>query len=145
MEKVIMVDQSHIGTVFEPFEAEVEKGAIIKFADAIGDGNPLYSDGKEDLEAPPTFGTTFRPPKGFLQVFQDLDIDLTRVLHGEEEYEYFKPIKPGDLLTCQTIVSNVYEKSGKSGGMTFVTMETECNNASGELVLIQRSTTVVRH
>lgn len=140
-----MVDQGHIGTVFEPFEAEVEKGAIIKFADAIGDGNPLYSDGKGDMEAPPTFGTTFRPVEGFLHVFQDLDIDLTRVLHGEEEYEYFKPIKPGDLLTCQTRVSNVYEKSGKSGGMTFVTMETECKNTSEELVLIRRSTTVVRH
>lgn len=139
-----MVDQSHIGKVFDPFEVEVEKGAIIKFADAVGDQNPLYSDRKGDLEAPPTFGTTFRPAEGFFQTFTDLDIDLTKVLHGEEEYEYLKPIKPGDTLVCQTKVANVFEKSGKSGGMDFVVLETECKNPAGELVLIQRGTIVVR-
>lgn len=139
-----MVDTSHIGKVFPPFEAEVEKGAIVKFADAVGDPNPLFSDRKGDMEAPPSFGTTFRDPEGFFKTFRDLDIDLTKVLHGEEEYEYFAPIKPGDVLTCQTKVANVYEKSGKSGNMAFVVMEMECKNPAGKLVLIQRSTIVVR-
>ena len=139
-----MVDTSHIGEVFEPFEEEVEKGAIIKFALAIGDPNPLYNDRKRSLEAPPTFATTFQGPDGFFQIFTDLDIDLTKVLHGEEEYEYFKPIVPGDVITCQTKVADVFEKSGKSGVMTFLVLETECNNQNDELALVKRTTIVVR-
>ena len=139
-----MVAESHIGKVFDPFEVEVEKGAIIKFADAIADPNPRFSNRKTDLEAPPTFGTTFRPEEGFFQTFEDLGVDLTRVLHEEEEYEYFRAIKPGDVLTCKTRVANVYSKLGKSGGMDFVVLETECKDPSGETVLIQRGTIVVR-
>ena len=54
--------QQAIGLEGSPVTVEVEKGAIIKFAQAIGDDNPLFNDEVEarrsrygGLIAPPTF------------------------------------------------------------------------------------------
>lgn len=65
-----MVDRSVIGSKSDVYQFEVEKGAIRKFADAIGDDNPLYHDeeyakqrGYKSLVAPPTFPATFNIPK----------------------------------------------------------------------------------
>ena len=51
-----------IGTESEPVTVDVEKGAILKFAQAIGDENPLWNDEAAarrtrygGLIAPPTF------------------------------------------------------------------------------------------
>ena len=57
-----MIDKSLIGRESEPFVAEVEKNAIRRFAEAIGDPNPIYAEeeaaraaGFPTLVAPPTF------------------------------------------------------------------------------------------
>ena len=54
------IDLSLVGTLSEPFEVEIEKSEIRKFAEAIGDTNPLYRDeayarskGYASLLAPP--------------------------------------------------------------------------------------------
>ena len=54
--------QQAIGLESSPFTTDVEKGAIIKFAQAIGDENPIFNDEAEarkskygGLVAPPTF------------------------------------------------------------------------------------------
>ena len=63
------IDRSLIGAWAEPFIVEVEKGAIRRFADAIGDPNLLYRDedyarrhGYAGILALPTFPISFRPP-----------------------------------------------------------------------------------
>ena len=57
-----------IGVESEPRTSEVEKGAIIKFAEAIGDTNPIYNDEAAAREsryggliAPPTFLRSMNP------------------------------------------------------------------------------------
>jgi acyl dehydratase len=70
-------------------------------------------------------------------------MDLKRVLHGEQEFEYLKPIYAGDVLTAVTKVADIYEKTGSRGGkMTFVVMDTEFTNQKGEKVAISRGVTV---
>ena len=74
-----------------------------------------------------------------------LGINLGRLLHGEEEYEYFKPIHPGDVITCKTKVTDMYDKEKKKKPgtfMEFTVLETEMTNQKGELV-IKASTTLV--
>ena len=69
-----------------------------------------------------------------------LKLDLKRVLHGEQEYEYLKPIYAGDILTAVTKVSDVYEKEGSRGGtMTFIVIDTEFTNQNGEKVAVARN------
>ena len=57
-----MLDQSFIGHEFLSFTAEVEKGRLKFFAQAIGETDPIYTDegaaraaGHPTLPAPPTF------------------------------------------------------------------------------------------
>jgi len=81
------IDRSLIGTWSEPFVVDVEKGAIRKFAEAIGDPNPLYFDerfarqhGYPGLLAPPTFPISFRPP---FEPSWSIALDRRRILAGE--------------------------------------------------------------
>jgi hydroxyacyl-ACP dehydratase HTD2-like protein with hotdog domain len=129
------LDRSIIGHTSEPTVHEVERGAIRKFAEAIGDTTPACVAGEI---APPTFPTTFRG--GLAR----LDLDLKRILHGGEEYEFARPIRAGDLLTVTRRVADAYEKEGSLGVMTFYLIEAEGRDAAGELVYRSRSTIIYR-
>lgn len=129
------VDRSVIGSESEPVVYEVERGALRKFADAIGDPNPAYQRG--DI-APPTYPTTFR-----IKV-PGVDLDPKRILHGGEEYEYMRPIRAGDRLTVVRRVTDTFEKQGSIGHMTFYVVEGEGVDAEGELVFRSRSTIIYR-
>jgi len=143
-----MADKSDIGKTGKPITIHIEYGKIREFAKSIKDPNPIYHDpeyAKKEVGgvmAPPTFLMT-------LAHWDDgegrphVKMDLRRVLHGEQEFEYLKPIYAGDVLTAVTRVTDVYEKSGSRGGiMTFAIMETEYKNQRGDLVARTRSTTI---
>ena len=65
------------------------------------------------------------------------------MLHGEQEFEYLRPVYAGDTLTARGRISNVEKRPGKRGGeMTLVTLETEYKNQRGEVCLYARSTII---
>lgn len=130
------IDRSIIGATSDPHTFEVERGAILKFAEAIGDPHPDYREGRA---APPTFPTTFRMKVPGLE-----DVDPARFLHGEQEYSYERPIRAGDRLTCVSRVVDVYEREGRLGRMTFVIAEVEGRDEAGRPVFTGRSTVIVR-
>ncbi|GMA63758.1 MaoC family dehydratase N-terminal domain-containing protein [Alicyclobacillus fastidiosus] len=141
----MLIDKNVIGRTGEARAIEIEKGAIRKFVEAIGDKNPLYCDeayaqanGYASLVAPPTFPTTFRLP------LPDVHFELSRVLHGEQEYTYERPIVAGDVLRCSSRVADVYERSGKLGNMTFLVTEIIGEDVGGHLVFSGRSTIILR-
>jgi acyl dehydratase len=137
-----------IGRSGQPTTMRVELGKIREFARAIKDDNPVYFDesyAKREaggVMPPPTFTMT--------QAFWDesasrIDhgLDMRRVLHGEQEFEYVKPVHAGDTLTAKARISTVEKRPGKRGGeMTLVTLETEYRNQSGEVCLYARSTII---
>lgn len=145
-----MLDKSAIGRTTKTCSMEVEKGHIRRFAQAIGDDNPLYHDEEHAKKSryggiitPPTFPTTF----GFEsdeRVFEGLDIDYARLLHGEQEYEYFGPIMAGDIISFSAQITDMTEKEGKSGAMDIITTEMTGHNQNGEKVFVGRSTVVIR-
>jgi hypothetical protein len=47
------------------------------------------------------------------------------ILHGEEEFDYHRPIFVGDVLLGEGKVVDVYERETESAVMTFVVIETE--------------------
>ena len=145
-----MLDKSAIGRTTSVSTMEVEKGHIRRFAQAIGDDNPLHYDEEYakksrygGIIAPPTFATTF----GFESkenLMEGLDINYARLLHGEQEYEYHKPIMAGDVISFSTTITDITEKQGKSGAMDIITTEMTGNNQNGERVFVGRSTVVIR-
>ena len=157
-----MADKSKLGMEFSPYTFEVEKGKIAEFAMAISQKedkdqvNPLYVNreaarkaGYKDIIAPPTFQTCFPlwAGGGLMPLIQALNINLIRLLHGEEEYYYLGTIHPGDIMTGKSKVVDMYdkEKKDKPGKfMEFTVIETEIHNQRGELVIKSRSTLVER-
>ena len=147
-----MVDQSAVGRAFAPVTARVEPGRLRFFLDAIGETNPLYRDEKAAQAAgyaavavPPTYLFCLEmmdatEPFEFLTA---LDIDLARVLHGEQRFDYHAPVAVGDTVTFKACVTGVTEKKG--GAMTLIVIETEVTNQSGVHVADISRTVVVRN
>ncbi len=130
-----------IGQASEPVVNEVEKGAIRKFAEAIGDPNPIWVDDAAAAQfggimGTPTFFTTIRagPPPHLEFKFGRVDVATGR------EVEYFKPIRPGDKITAKTSLVALEEKQGRQGPMVFYTYETELTDERGERVALVRRT-----
>ncbi len=148
-----MADLSKVGTEYTPIVWEVERGKIREFAKAIGDFNPIYLDreaavkaGYKDTPAPPTFLTVPMMWCGKMPDFiNDLKINFMMVLHGEEEYEYYREIYPGDVITGTPKVTRMEEKTSKSGSkMDMITLEVLYTNQLGEDVAKTRSLLVER-
>src|SRR5690606_24820240 len=96
------IDKSIIGRKTEVYTREVEKGHIRRFAEAVGDDHPLYTDETyaastpyRGIIAPPTFATTLTmdAPNPLKSV---PGFEMRRVLHGEQEYIFHRPMRPED-------------------------------------------------
>ena len=127
-----------VGDASEPVTFDVERGAVVRLAEAIGDEQAAYSEGSA---ASPTFPTTFnfRLPVESLRA-----IDPARFIHGDQEYAYERPLRAGDRITCIARIADVNEKETRLGTATFVVVETEGRDQAGHLVFTGRATAIVR-
>jgi len=143
-----MLERSLIGRESEPVVHEVEKGEIRRFADALGDPNPLYQDeaaaraaGYPGLVAPPTFPVSLTANERFRH---SLDLGTRSILHGEQQLEYARPIVAGDRITVVSRVADVLERAGASGPSDVLVLEEEGRGEKGELVFRSRATLILR-
>ena len=137
--------QQAIGSESEPKVLEVEKGAIIKFAEAIGDDNPVYNDEAAaraskygGLIAPPTFlrsAVSARPDLPF-------DVPFDRVLDGGSDWDYFQPVRPGDRITAVSRIEDINERNGSIGLMLIQTIVITYTNQFDQVVATQTSTSI---
>jgi hypothetical protein len=139
-----MVDQTAVGRTFTSVTARVEPGRLRFFLDTLGETNPVYRD-EAAAPVPPTYLLCLEMmdatvPFEFLTA---LDIDLARVLHGEQRFDYHAPVIVGDTLTFRPRVTGVTDKKG--GAMTLIVVETEVTNQGGVHVADLSRTIVVRN
>ena len=148
-----MFDKSIIGRSFPSFSFDVERGKVRELALAIGDENPIYSSraeaqaaGYEDVPLYPTSPTTFGfwGNRKMVSQLVSAGINVMRILHGEEEYEYLAPIHPGDTLTGVLTIVDGKTRQGQSGSMDIITTELQYTNQHGTPVLKARQVIVVR-
>ena len=140
-----MVNKEMVGRDGPGFEMVVERGKIREFARATGSSSAEYLDAA-DAVVPPTFLATvvfWQPPEA-AELYRAVDIDLRRLLHGEQEFLFTgTPPRAGDVLHAKTTVEEIYEKEGRRGGvMTFVVMRTDFTNDDGVVVAQSRSTAI---
>ena len=132
------LNESIIGLTGNEFVFTVEKRHVRQFAQALGDTNPLYLD--DEYAKDSRHGGLIAPLTFPIAIGADgegsiaLELDHRRMLHGEQEFVYFRPIRVGDALHCQSKVTGLYERNGKSGKMQFLSIMTEMNDPSGEKV-----------
>lgn len=136
------------GKAYAPFSYEVGKEKIREYARAVGDENPVYMDdeaaraaGFEGIVAPPMFAVVYSSGATQQAIFdQELGIDLTMMVHGEQDFAWHEMVRAGDVITTTASLGEVFEKAG----MDFVKVKTESVNQDGAPVATGIWTLVVR-
>ena len=143
------INRDYVGRRFDPAEPyEVSRVKIAEFADAIGDPNPLYRDkaaaqaaGYADVIAPPTLAIVVSMAGSAAAVADPgLGLNYAMVVHGEQRFEYARPLRPGDVVTAQTTITDIRD----AGRNTLLSTSTEIRTAEGELVCTAYSTIAER-
>ena len=131
-------DRSMLGVESAPIHYDVEKGAIRKFVDAIGDADPIYRDeqaaqaaGFKTIVAPPTILCTFRA-----QELPDLHLVFGgRVrLNGGNAYEYHRPVYAGDTIRFTRTLKGIRALQSRQG-WSMMQMSSAAYNQNGDKVL----------
>jgi acyl dehydratase len=143
------VNQDYVGRSFgagPPYE--VSRVKIAEFADAIGDPSPLYRDrdvaraaGHPDVIAPPTFAIVISmASSGRVIADPGLGLNYAMVVHGEQRFEYTRPIRAGDVLTATSTIAGIRQVRD----LTMLTTSTDIHTVDGEHVCTALSTLVER-
>jgi acyl dehydratase len=143
------VNREYAGRIFpasEPYE--VSRVKIAEFAAAIGDHNPLYRNraaaraaGHPDVIAPPTFAIVISVAgSGAALADPGLGLNYAMVVHGEQRFEYTRPLIAGDVVTAQVTLTDIRD----AGRNVVLTTSTEIKTVAGELVCTAVSTIVER-
>jgi acyl dehydratase len=149
-----VIDQKHLGRRYGPFRYTVGLEEIRDFAVVVAGGAPGRVFAAEPPErphpwffdeeaaraspaggiiAPPTFVVRFAM-QPFAAACADpaLGLDLVKVLHGEQAFEFGNPVRPGDVLETTGEIVELREKAG----MDFMTVRTTTTNQRGEVVVV---------
>jgi acyl dehydratase len=142
-----------IGVTLDTIVFKVEEGAIQRYAQAIGDPNPLFND--PDFASKTKYGRLLAPPgftgwpvKAGLDMFKLVESLVkagapSRLLDGGVEFEFFEPVGAGDVLTATTKIANMTERETSLGKTMFTTLETTFVNQKGNMALKSWSTLIM--
>ncbi|MGH3734479.1 MAG: MaoC/PaaZ C-terminal domain-containing protein [Micromonosporaceae bacterium] len=131
-------DPGGLGKWTDESRFEVDRDRIVAYAEATND--PIEAHRSGDV-APPVFGIV--PVFGSLMEPAIEVVPLTmfgRIVHGEQDFRFHRPIRPGDVLTSKAKAIG-YE--GLPNGSRLA-IYLECRDAAGELVNEQYVTVFVR-
>ncbi len=143
------LNRDFLGRTFPPGEPyEVSRVKIAEFADAIGEPSPLCRDrdaaigaGYPDVIAPPTFAIVVSMAStGRLVADEDLGLDYSMVVHGEQRFEHARPLHAGDVVVAQSTISDIKN----IGRHTMLTTQTDIRTVDGEHVCTAHSAIVER-
>ena len=156
------LDKRHIGKTYGPFTYTLGVEKMREFALAVGGGqpgigfgpvpahiSPLLLDEQAAKAGPhgsiiafPSFAVVFaiRPFSAAI-ADPELQVNLLRLVHGEQELEFLEVMRPGDVLTTTGRIEDIYEKLGKD----FLVVTTESLNAAGKPVVRGTWTAIIRH
>jgi len=136
-----------------PSTEAIDKASILRYARAISDFNPLYSD--EEYANQAEYGGIIAPPTFLFDVVPattdigDDGRDLTRIklpgfkpaIRASNEYQLFESARPGDVINRKRKIINIYEREGKRvGKIVFVVYDTTYTNQKGRILGINRET-----
>lgn len=127
-----------IGEWSDPVDFAVERDRIVAYAEATNDEHPAHLAG--DI-APPVFAIV--PVFGVLAPALASVVPpelLGRVVHGQQDFRYQRPIEPGQTLTSRAVASGITQRS--TGAVVLGKAQTL--DADGKLVVEQLMTCFVR-
>lgn len=122
------------GWAFDEIEVEIDGDQLVEFALACGETLPRYTDpNDEDFQAAPNYLARFQGqkhlPEGFTLIQKN-------AFDGGKTVQCKAPIRPSDRLVGRSYIHDIFEKTGRSGGMVFVVHRIEFTNQRGDVVAI---------
>jgi len=154
--------RAYIGRTGPTRSVEVTKRDIRRFALAIGDDNPLYYD--EEYARTTPYGGIVAPPSFYcaLQLeeepLEDLEVSglgkkmgvrmevpvpgFPGAVAAGRRIEWDEPIRPGDTISLNETVTDIYEKQGSRGPMVFIITEWRFVNQRDELCVSETQTLI---
>ena len=133
------VDRALIGYALPAFDVVASAEHLAQFARAIGSADTAPA------VAPPTYMKAVEgQDNSSRRILEALGVELKRVLHAEQQFDYLAPIRAGDRLRVQRKVTEIYER--KNGAMEFIVIESSVTRvADNELAGRSRQIVLVRH
>ena len=143
------INPGFVGKVYPDTAAYlIGREKVREFASAIGEFSPQFHDvqaarsaGYRDLPAPPTFAFVITMKALSFAMFDpELGLDYARVVHGEQGFEYVRPMVAGDEVVVRSVISDISVR----GANEFLTTQADVFTLEGELLVRTDSTIVSR-
>lgn len=136
---------SFIGKKSDRVKNTVERGAVKKFAEAIGDMHPIYID--EQFGSGSRFGGNIAPPT-FPRVFDYGIIDgfhlpTDGLIHGEQVFHYERPLRVGEDIYCYSEVLDYFDKKGSQGLLGFLVLASNGEDEGGNSIFTSKQVVVI--
>lgn len=146
-----MFNPKFVGHSFPTKTIKVEEGKLKFFSKTIGETNPIYFDkdaaskaGYRSLLAPPTYSFSLTLEDDSLEdKYVPLGMDLGKLLHGAQKFEYFKEICAEDTVTIDAKIVDIFQKKG--GALDFLIEKQVIKNTNGEILAVLTQTFIMRH
>jgi acyl dehydratase len=137
--------KSFIGKRSKSVKNTVERGAVKKFAEAIGDLHPIYVD--EEYGKQSRYGQNIAPTT-FPRVFdygkiENFNLPNVGLIHGEQTFEYKRPLLVGETINCYTEIKDYYEKRGGHGFMGFLVLSDIGEDQAGNVIFTTKSVVII--
>lgn len=143
-----------------PVQATITAVGAQRYAQAVGDLNPIYFDeaaaraaGHPALVAPPTYvqhavvqGRSLDDVgvDGLFIGDAPLRLEVARVMFGGEEWDFPATAYVGDTITAETRLVAIDQKDGSKGPFVRITRETTYTNGAGTVVARSRQIGIAR-
>ncbi len=132
------IDRGFLGYALPAFTVQASAERIARFARAIG------LEPADGACAPPTFMKAVEGEhNSSRRILEVMGVPLARVLHAEQQFDYFAPIRAGDTLQVQRTVTDIYDK--RNGEMEFIVIESRIWRDDGTAVGRSRQVVLVRN
>jgi acyl dehydratase len=130
------LNKACVGRTYPTITTAVTLDAIQEYALAYNDDNPAFFDASRagGIVAPPMFGVVVIWEEVMKAVMDpDVHADLLRLVHGEQDMEFFEPIRPGDAIGASAKIISIETKA------TGETMTVELNAANQKNHPVQKT------
>lgn len=134
----VALDPKLLGTEIDHHvSAPVTAAQILEYAAACGETNPLFTDPDAARRGP--FGGLVAPPT-FVARSRISELRRKVAALGRpgfdagKDIEFGEPVRPGDVLTSRTVLRDLYRKTGRTGILHFLVLQTTVTNQHEGLV-----------
>lgn len=114
-------------------QIEIDGTVIRAYCECIGDPNPNWKD-----VAPPGLVTTAMVSSGAMLL--GVPLPFKRSVAGGADWEFFKPIKKGDIIHTTHEFSELQDKTSDKGPRALMLYKSTHRNQNGEIVAISTNT-----